>query len=140
MATPEPIAAAELHECYLDTIREALIGGGDDGRELLAQLNRGELFICWSDPWLAFRASRALAYPLIVLLSHLRRQADAYAADGMHISDRDCLGLAATLTGGALQLVTRARVDEAREAQAAQRRGRDLNRWQQQAEARVGFA
>lgn len=141
MTHAEPIAADELHACYLDTIRAALIGGTDEQREILAQINRGELVLCWSDPWLAFRASgSAGCIRLGALFAALQRQADAYDADGMNISASDCHWLAAKLTAGALVLATRARVDEAREAQAAQRRGRDLDRWQRQAEARAGFS
>ena len=134
----EPIAATELHSCYMDTIRAALARGGGDERGLLAQIEAGELLVCWSDPWLAFRASgMAGAVLLNRLVDALRWQAEDYEREGMHISARDCYWLAAKLTGGALQLVSRARVDEAREAQAAQRRGRDLDRWQGKAEARA---
>jgi hypothetical protein len=134
----EPIAADELHECYREYVRTALARGGGDERQLLAQIEAGQLLLCWSDPWLAFRASgMAGAVLLNRLVDALRWQAEDYDRDGLNISARDCLWLAAKLTGGALQLATLARVDEAREAQAAQRRGRDLDRWQQQAEARA---
>ncbi len=141
MATVEPIAATELLDCLQDHVRAALIRGGGDERELLAEISRGDLLLCWTDAWLALRASGvAGCYRLSRLADALRWQAEDYEREGLHISARDCWWLAAKLTGGALQLAARARVDEAREAQASQRRGLDLDRWQQQAEARVGFA
>lgn len=116
---PEPIAAAELHSCYLDHIRTALIGGSDAERDLLARINRGELLICWFDAWLAFRASGMDGCQRLALLqAALWRQAGEYEAGGLTISAGDCYWLAAKLTGGALQLATAERVAEAREAAA----------------------
>jgi hypothetical protein len=122
----------------LDHVRAALIRGGGSDRVLLAELNRGEWLLCWTDAWLALRASGVPGcYKLATLADALRWQAEDYDRESLSISARDCYWLAAKLTGGALQLATRARVDEAREAQAAQRRGCDLDRWQQLAEARI---
>jgi hypothetical protein len=139
MTTPEPIAAAELGPAMLDHVRAALIRGGGDEHELLAQINRGELFLCWTDCWLGLRA-RIAGLQQSRLCDALRWQAEDYTRDGLHISARDCDWLAAKLTGGALQLVTAAHVSQAREAQAAQRRGHDLDHWQQQAAAGVLLA
>jgi hypothetical protein len=101
----------------LDHVRAALIGGGGDERELLAQINRGELFLCWTDSWLGLRA-RIAGSQESRLCDALRWQAEDYTRNGLHISARDCDWLAAKLTGGAVQLVTAAHVSQAREAQA----------------------
>jgi hypothetical protein len=141
MASTEPIAAQELAGCYLDHVRSGLIVGSEEARDLLGQINRGDLLICWSDPWLAFRASGMDGCArLALLVAALRTEADRDDREGLHISARDCHWLIAKLNGGALQIATRARVDSAREAQAAQRRALDLERRQREAEARVGFA
>lgn len=133
----EPIAAAELHSCYMDHIRAALIGGAGEARDLLAQLNRGELLLCWSDAWLALRApSFDGVARLSWLVDALHKQSEDYRRDSLLISAADCYWLAGKVTTGALQLATPARVNEVREAQAAQRRALYLERWQRQAEAR----
>lgn len=136
--TTTTAAAVELADCMMYHVRTALIGGNDEARELLAELNRGDVLLCWTDAWLACRASGvAGCYRLASLIEALHNQANAYDDDGCSISAGDCYWLAAKLSGAALVLATRARADEAREAEAAHRRGRDLDRWQQQAEARI---
>jgi len=153
------IAARELHSCYLDLVRFALIGGSDAERDLLARINRGELLICWIDAWLPFTASSSYAErDLLALLQAalwratdlLGRQAGDYQSGGLTMGAGDCYWLAAKLTNGALQLATAARVADARKAavlardaaieaerEGARRRALDLQRWQAEAEARA---
>ena len=159
MTSPEPIAAEELHSCYMDHVRASLIGGCADARDLLAQINRGELLVCWSDAWLApparheRRKSSGVAVAgarCSLLASALRQQADAYEMEDCRCSAADCYWLASKLSSGAVQVASRDRVANARqtaaeqrtasekaEREASRRRARDLDRWQQ-AEARAG--
>jgi hypothetical protein len=119
--TGPPIAAQEVDERYAALVRSALSAGGDGASaRLLAEIESGVLLVCWSDAWLALRASGVDGcYRLSALTDCLEWHAEDCDSEEQPDTAKDCRFLAKALAVGSLQLAPRARVDEAREAQAA---------------------
>jgi hypothetical protein len=126
----------ELHGGMLACILDALSNGTPEARKMAAEITGGRLVIAWTCPDLPWHPLAGVER-LALLTDALGAQAFAYAADGLQISAGDCYWLIAKLTGGALQITTAKQFATASDAEAARRRGHDLDRWQREAEARA---